>query len=64
MQCVLLPRGCIHGSEGARTHRCLSFTIWDVSVQIQLSAYPNHIGDNIKDLDTFMTTHLAGNLAL
>ena len=28
--------------------------------QIQLSAYPNHIGKNIKDLDYFMSTHLRG----
>ena len=28
--------------------------------QVQLSAYPNHIGENIKDLDYFMSTHLKG----
>ena len=28
--------------------------------QVQLSAYPNHIGENIKDLDYFMSTHVKG----
>ena len=34
--------------------RCL------MDMQVQLSAYGHHIGDNLKDLEAFMDKHLKG----